>query len=284
MPLRVLTQTDEVIAARRQQLRAGQTLALVPTMGFLHDGHLSLMREGKKRADVVAVSIFVNPTQFGPREDLSKYPRDLQGDMAKCEAAGASWVFTPDDGQMYPPGFQTHVEVERASLGLCGERRPGHFRGVATVVTKLFALFRPDVALFGEKDFQQLQVIRTFNRDLNLGVDVVGLPTIREPDGLAMSSRNSYLSPAERAAAVSLSQGLFRAQQAYRQGERQVAALLGTVRAAFDPAVREDYVALVDSETLEPLEVAQDSGRLLVAAFVGKTRLIDNVPLHGAGR
>jgi pantoate--beta-alanine ligase len=255
-------------------------MALVPTMGFLHDGHVSLMREARAHADVVAVSIFVNPTQFGPKEDFSTYPRDLESDLAKCEAAGVELVFAPDAKTLYPDGYQTYVEVREVSQGLCGARRPGHFIGVATVVTKLFALFRPHVALFGEKDYQQLQVISALARDLNLGVDVRGCPTVREPDGLAMSSRNSYLDKEQRAKALALSRGLFAARDLAAGGERARAPLVTAVRAALDAqGLKEDYVDLVDAQTLRPLDSLEPGApaRLLVAAFLGKTRLIDNV-------
>jgi pantoate--beta-alanine ligase len=261
----------------------GKTLALVPTMGFLHEGHLSLMREGKHRAAVCAATIFVNPTQFGPREDLSRYPRDLEGDLRKCAQAGVDAVWAPEREQVYPHGYQTYVEVTELSKGLCGARRPGHFRGVATVVTKLLALFRPDVALFGEKDFQQLRVIQRLNEDLDLGVEVVGLPIVREPDGLAMSSRNSYLSASERQRALSLQRGLRAAEALCAGGVVDARELVGAVRAELDQAegVRTDYVELVDSETLAPvIRVADRPARLLVAAYVGSTRLIDNLELR----
>lgn len=280
-----LLRTLEDVHAFTRSLRTGsRRLALVPTMGYLHDGHLSLMREGRARADVVAASIFVNPTQFGPREDLARYPRDLEGDLAKCASAGVDAVFAPEPGAMYPPGYQTYVEVEGVSQGLCGERRPGHFRGVATIVTQLLGLFRPDVALFGEKDYQQLAVIRTLNRDLHLGADIVGMPTIREPDGLALSSRNAYLSPAERARALALSRGLRAAEGLLAAGERSEAALTGAVRRELSQAeLREDYVSLVDAENLRGLQAVAPGqrARLLVAAFAGTTRLIDNWPLQG---
>ena len=204
----------------------GQRIALVPTMGFLHEGHLSLMREGGKRAEVVAASIFVNPTQFGPKEDLSSYPRDAEGDLRRCASAGVFGVYMPEPSTVYPEGYQTWVNVEQVSQGLDGEKRPGHFRGVATVVAKLLALFRPHVALFGEKDFQQLQVITRLNADLDLGAQIVGMPTIRESDGLAMSSRNSYLSADERRRALGLSKGLFAAQTLAGEGQTDVAKLL----------------------------------------------------------
>jgi pantoate--beta-alanine ligase len=279
--LPVFTTVAQVRAARAQVRAGGQRFALVPTMGFLHEGHVALMQEARRHADIVGVSIFVNPTQFGPNEDLSRYPRDLPGDVAKCEAAGVAWVFAPEPAEMYPAEAQTFVEVTQVSQGLCGERRPGHFRGVATVVTQLFAIFRPDVAVFGEKDFQQLQVIRALNRDLHLGVEIVGVPTIREPDGLAKSSRNAYLTPPQRSLAVSLSKGLMEARERYRRGERDAARLKEGVRDALPESVRLDYVELVDSRTLKPITKVQEgvAGRLLVAAFVGTTRLIDNVSL-----
>jgi pantoate--beta-alanine ligase len=251
-------------------------------MGFLHEGHLSLMREGKRRADVVATTIFVNPTQFGPKEDLSRYPRDLEGDLRKCADAGASVVFTPEPAEIYPPGYQTFVEVTEVSQGLCGATRPGHFRGVATVVTKLLAMFRPQLALFGEKDYQQLQVISRLATDLNLGVEIVGMPTVREPDGLAMSSRNTYLSAEERQRALALSRGLRAAQVLAKGGERSGPKLVEAIRLSLKAAeLREDYVDVVDAHSLKPATILAPGTayRGLVAAFVGSTRLIDNVSL-----
>lgn len=261
--------------------RSGTRLGLVPTMGYLHQGHLALVERAKQLADRVAVSIFVNPTQFAPSEDLARYPRDPQGDLVKCEQAGVDAVFAPEIGQMYPPEFQTFVEVSEASRGLCGDRRPGHFRGVATVVTKLLCIFRPDVALFGEKDYQQLQVIRRLNADLNLGAQIVSVPTVREPGGLAMSSRNAYLSPADRVRALAISRGLRRAQQLAAEGVREPGELVAAVREELGSAqLREDYVAVVDAQTLAPMErLGSRPARVLVAAFVGSTRLIDNIGL-----
>jgi pantoate--beta-alanine ligase len=253
-------------------------------MGYLHEGHLSLMREGRQRADEVATSIFVNPTQFGPKEDLSRYPRDWEGDVARCASAGVQVIFAPEPGVMYPPGYETYVEVTEVSKGLCGERRPGHFRGVATIVTQLLCLFRPDVALFGEKDYQQLQVIKALNRDLHLGVEILGMPTVREPDGLAMSSRNAYLSAEERKRALAISRGMGAAQALYRAGTAEASALTEAVRRELRAAdLREDYVELVDAERLTPLSTLQPGqpARLLVAAFCGATRLIDNQPIGG---
>ncbi len=284
MPPLVLRTPAETAAWAESIRRSGRRLALVPTMGYLHEGHLSLMREGGRRADVVASSIFVNPTQFGPNEDLARYPRDWEGDLAKCASAGVEAVFAPMPAEVYPQGYQTYVEVEQVSQGLCGARRPGHFRGVATVVTKLLCLFRPHVALFGEKDYQQLQVIRALERDLHLGVEIVGMPTLREADGLAMSSRNAYLSPEERQRALSLSRGLAAAQALVRGGEREAGAVVAAVRKELQAAgVREDYVELVEASTLVPLQSLAPGqvARLLVAAFVGNTRLIDNQPVGG---
>lgn len=284
MAITVFTTPAQVRDFTRGRQRERHTLALVPTMGFLHEGHLSLMRAGRTSCDITAVTIFVNPTQFGPTEDLSRYPRDVRGDLAKCEAAGVGFAYLPEPSSVYPPGYQTYVDVERVSQGLCGGRRPGHFRGVATVVTKFLSLFRPELALFGEKDYQQLMVIKALARDLELDVEVAGLPTVREGDGLAMSSRNSYLSASERAQALSLSRGLFGAQRALTDGLREAAQLVGLVRAELKANdVREDYVELRDAETLEPLTAVAvgQTARLLVAGFVGQTRLIDNIALNG---
>lgn len=272
----------QVRAWVRASQQRGQRIALVPTMGFLHDGHLSLMREGGRRADVVAASIFVNPAQFGPKEDLSRYPRDPEGDLAKCASAGVAGVYLPEPSTVYPPGYQTSVNVEAISQGLDGASRPGHFRGVATVVTKLLALFRPDVALFGEKDYQQLQVITRLAADLELGVEIVGMPTLREADGLAMSSRNVYLSADERRRALALSKGLFEAQRLAGDGEGDVERLRAVIRDELTKAgAREDYVAIVDAASLQPLTALTPGSpaRALIAAFLGSTRLIDNVAL-----
>jgi len=261
---------------------AGARIVLVPTMGFLHDGHLSLMREARRlagRSGLALASIFVNPTQFGPTEDLARYPRDLEGDLAKCGAAGIDRVLAPaDPAQIFAPGHETWVAVERVSEGLCGASRPGHFRGVATIVAKLFNLTLPHVALFGEKDFQQLAVIRAMVRDLSFGIEIVGMPTVREPDGLALSSRNAYLSPEERQRARSLSRALFEARDAVEAGERDAERLRGRARERLAAAgVRVDYLEIVDPDTLAPVARAEPRSAMLVAAFVGTTRLIDNV-------
>ena len=266
---------------------AGARIALVPTMGYLHEGHVSLLREARRRADeggrrgLAVASIFVNPTQFGPAEDLSRYPRDLDGDLARCAAAGIDRVLAPTDPRaMFPPDHQTWVTVERASQGLCGASRPGHFRGVATVVAKLLNLTRPHVALFGEKDFQQLAVIRAMVRDLAFGVEIAGMPIVRDADGLALSSRNAYLSPADRPRALSLSRALLEARDAAARGERDAEALRRRARERIAAAgARVDYVEIVDARTLAPVARAEPGAVMLVAAFVGTTRLIDNVTL-----
>lgn len=270
------------ITATRERVRAwraeGHRVGFVPTMGALHAGHTSLVEAARRDCARVLASVFVNPTQFGPAEDLSKYPRDLQGDMHKLEAAGCQALFTTTPEEMYPPGFATWVTVEGLTEGLCGRSRPAHFRGVTTIVTKLFNVVQPDDAYFGEKDRQQLQVLRRMTQDLDLPVRVHGCPTVREPDGLAMSSRNAYLSPGDRARAVALSRGLRAARAAYAAGERGPAALERLARAPLEDAgLKVDYVELVDLATMKPPagEVGDDAA-LIVAAFVGPTRLIDN--------
>ena len=271
------------LAARQEGLR----LALVPTMGSLHAGHASLLREARRRADaggrrgLALASIFVNPTQFGPGEDLARYPRDLEGDLATCGQAGVDLVLAPaDPAQVFPPDHQSWVTVERVSQGLCGASRPGHFRGVATVVAKLLNLTRPDVAIFGEKDWQQLAVLRAMVRDLAFGVEVVGMPIVREADGLALSSRNAYLSAEERGRALALSRALFEARDAVAGGAREAAPLLARARARLEAAgARVDYVELVDPLALTPVARAEPGAVLLLAALVGRTRLIDNLVL-----
>lgn len=280
--------SDPAAMQRRamQARQSGQRIAFVPTMGYLHEGHVSLLREGRRLGELLVLSIFVNPMQFGPREDLSRYPRDLEGDLAKAAAAGCDLAFCPEPAGMYPPGFQTRVEVTEVQQGLCGASRPGHFAGVATVVLKLLNQVQPHVMLLGEKDYQQLQVIRRMVRDLDVPVEVRGCPLIRDSDGVALSSRNAYLSPTERTQARVLSRALFAARDAWSGGERQPAALLGIARAILDaePGLRLDYLELRDADTLgsfapdAPLKGAQ-SGVLLVAGFIGTTRLLDNVIL-----
>ncbi len=260
----------------------GQRVGLVPTMGALHRGHLALVAAARERADVVLVSIFVNPTQFGPGEDLDRYPRTLDADVAACAEAGAHYVFAPASDAMYPPGEETRVNVGATAADLCGAHRPGHFEGVATVVTKLFAIVGSCVAVFGRKDYQQLRVIHRLVTDLFLPVEVVGAPTVRESDGLALSSRNRYLREGERPKALALRTGLGAAWDAFAAGERSVTKLRALATAPLSAVDRIDYVTVADPDTMRPLDDDARAGdRVLVAmaAWVGKTRLIDNLVL-----
>lgn len=284
MSLALVTTASDFRRACQESRRDGE-LALVPTMGFLHAGHQSLIRAAARRAPTVAVTIFVNPTQFGPSEDLSRYPRDLDGDLRKCEEAGATFAFAPrGPEEMYPRGFQTWVEPGPLAASLCGERRPGHFRGVCTVVAKLFALSRAEVAFFGEKDFQQLAILKRMAQDLDFDTEVVGGPIVREQDGLALSSRNAYLSPEERPRAVALWKALSRAREAFRTGERDPAALERLARGAIESdRLKLDYAEVRDPLQLERPQSAEPSSRLFLAAFLGKTRLIDNGALGEGG-
>jgi pantoate--beta-alanine ligase len=276
----VITTPAEMSAWADAARARGERIAFVPTMGYLHAGHVALLEEGRRRGDRLVLSIFVNPTQFGPTEDLSRYPRDLPGDLAKATAADTDVAFVPEPASMYPPGHQTTVQVHLLEQGLCGATRPGHFVGVATVVCKLFNIVRPHVTVFGEKDFQQLAVIRRMVRDLDMSIEVVGLPTVREPDGLAMSSRNKFLSPDERQRAVALSRALFAAREACQKGQRDVATLIAAAEAAIGPAVtRLQYLELRDAETLQAISTVDRPAVMAVAAFLGQTRLIDNVRL-----
>jgi pantoate--beta-alanine ligase len=266
----------------RWRTSARPAIGFVPTMGSLHEGHLSLVRRARIENDKVVASIFVNPTQFGPNEDFQDYPRDLNQDLGLLEAASVDVVFTPAVNEMYPAGASTMIEVESLSSILEGASRPGHFRGVATVVCKLFHLVQPSRAYFGEKDYQQLQVVQRMVLDLGIPVEVIGCPTIREPDALAMSSRNRYLSLSERQAAVALSQALFLAQQLNTNGERDASKLQAEVQNHLtkEPLIRTDYVAIVHPLTLQPLAtIGLEGGVLCVAVWIGKTRLIDNIRL-----
>jgi pantoate--beta-alanine ligase len=277
------------MSAWSEEVRArGERIAFVPTMGALHAGHVALLHAAREHlprdTGRVVLSVFVNPTQFGPAEDLARYPRDLQGDLAIAAPAGIDAVFAPTPVEMYPPHHQTTVRVAELEQGMCGATRPGHFVGVATVVCKLFNIIRPHVAIFGEKDFQQLAVIRRMVVDLNMPVQVVGMPTVREPDGLAMSSRNRYLDPDQRERALSLSRALFATRARSAAGERDVASLLAGAQALLAGVVdRLEYLELRDAETLAPLtSMGERPAVLAVAAFIGKTRLIDNVRLGPA--
>lgn len=276
-----LVHTTAAVHARHEAARAaGRTVGLVPTMGFLHDGHASLMERARAECDLVTVTIFVNPLQFGPNEDLDAYPRDLEGDLKLAEQNGVDLVFAPSRHEMYPDGeVATSVRVRGLSEVLDGASRPGHFDGVATVVTKLFAIAGPCRAYFGEKDYQQLQIVTRMARDLSLPVTVVGCPTIREPSGLARSSRNSYLSDAQRSAAAVLKRSLDAGVAAVEAGQRDVAAVEAAMTAvvAGEPLVTLDYARVVDATTLQSLTVLDRTVRLLIAARVGPARLIDNV-------
>jgi len=265
--------------ARVEDLRRdGRRIAVVPTMGALHEGHLVLLRAARAQADVVILTIFVNPTQFGPNEDLSRYPRDEAGDLAKARGCAIDLAFCPDAAAMYPAGAQTFVEVRELQQPLCGASRPGHFAGVATVVTKLFHATLPHLAVFGEKDYQQLAIIRRMVRDLDFAIEIVGIPIVREVDGVALSSRNAYLSPDHRAAARSLSTGLAIAEAAFKAGERSAAALLAAARAPIEaePLARIDYVELRDADELTPIVRVDRRAVLAMAVLFGTTRLIDN--------
>jgi len=262
----------------------GETIAFVPTMGYLHDGHLSLMRIGRARADRLVASVFVNPLQFGEGEDLEVYPRDEEGDLAKCEAEGCDAVFFPQPDTMYPPGFQTRLVTGALTTVLCGASRPGHFDGVVTVVLKLFNLVQPHVAVFGSKDYQQLQVIRRMVRDLAVPVEIIGGAIVREPDGLALSSRNAYLTDEQRVQALALSQSLALAEARYAEGERDPAVLRALVQdhIAAQPLGDIDYIELVDAEELVPVYgLLTRPAVLALAVRFGRTRLIDNRVLGG---
>lgn len=278
--MRVVRTIADLRSLLRPLREQGQRIGFVPTMGFLHEGHGALIRQSAARCDATVVSIFVNPTQFGPSEDLANYPRDLERDQNLCLEADASVLFLPEVSEIYPTGFQTHVEPGRLAEPLCGRFRPGHFRGVITVVAKLFNIVQPDLAFFGQKDFQQTVVIRRMARDLNLPVDVVVVPTVRETDGLALSSRNAYLDEDARRRALFLSEGLLAAKAAFDGGERAATTLLEIARGPMSGVDSMQYLELVDVQNLEPIQGPVDrTAALCVAAYVGSTRLIDNVVL-----
>lgn len=280
--MEIITTTSEM---RRLRAALPGSVAFVPTMGFLHEGHLALMREGLRRCDHLVVSIFVNPTQFGPGEDIEKYPRDPEGDAEKCRELGCDFLFTPTVDQIYAPDHSTVISVKGLGNTLCGSSRPGHFDGVTTVVTKFFSILSPDVAVFGQKDYQQLAIVRRMVRDLNLPVEIADIPTVREHDGLAMSSRNRYLDDEQRAQATVLSRALLAAHRAYREeGLRAAPALIERARAIIeaDSEGRIDYLQLVDPHTMFPVVQApgeEDGALLATAVFFDGTRLIDNIRL-----
>lgn len=276
--MKLIHDVQEMQQAMLQAKRSGTRIVFVPTMGFLHEGHASLLREGRSRGDLLVLSIFVNPTQFGPQEDLDKYPRNLDGDCSLAEACGVDYIFAPTAQGMYPAGFQTTVSLGSLTEPLCGASRPGHFNGVAVVVTKLFGIVQPDIALFGKKDFQQLAIIRQMVTDLNLAVEIVGMPIVREADGLAMSSRNSYLTPAQRQQALCLFRGIQAAQRLFKGGELSAERLLSAVRTEIEavPEAAIDYLELRNKTTLQTVDQAADDSLLALAVKIGATRLIDN--------
>jgi pantoate--beta-alanine ligase len=280
-----IVRDPRAMRARTEDLRRdGRRIAVVPTMGALHEGHLQLLRTARARADIVILTIFVNPTQFGPNEDLARYPRDEAGDIAKARTCGIDLAFCPDASAMYPAGAQTFVEVRELQKPLCGASRPGHFAGVATIVSKLFHLTNPHLAVFGEKDYQQLAIIRRMVRDLDFGIEIVGVPIVREADGLALSSRNAYLSADQRKTALSLSKGLAAAEAAVAAGERDAAQIVSAARALIEaePGARIDYVELRDADELSSVTTLSRPAVLAMAVFVGTTRLIDNRVLRPA--
>jgi pantoate--beta-alanine ligase len=259
-------------------LKSGKSIGFVPTMGYLHKGHLSLVEAARKENDVVVVSIFVNPTQFGPNEDYNRYPRDLERDLRLLEPIGVDYVFNPSVEEMYPAMYSTYVEEVELSKYLCGASRPGHFRGVCTVVTKLFNIVKPTKAYFGQKDAQQFRVLRRMVRDLNMDVEMIEMPIVREEDGLAMSSRNVYLSPEERKEATRLYKSLLKAKELIESGERDVQKIKSEMLKILDhPLLKVDYVEIVDEETLKPVEKIERKVIVALAVFVGKARLIDNM-------
>lgn len=276
--MEVVVTQEELRAARRRLI---EPVGLVPTMGSLHDGHLSLVKYAINECASVVVSIFVNPTQFGPQEDLGKYPRNLSRDLTLLESGKVNLVWTPTEEVMYPPGYQTWVSVEEIAKPLEGSMRPGHFRGVATVVAKLFNVVQPQKAYFGQKDAQQAAVICQMSRDLNFPIEIVVCPTLREPDGLAMSSRNVYLSPNERQASIAISQALFKAKEAFQAGVRDVNHLMMVVSETIgaEPLIKVQYISCAHPDTLQELEGGVEQGLLSVAVYIGNTRLIDNIVL-----
>ena len=283
-PMELLETARAMRGASRAKRQGAKRLGLVPTMGALHEGHLSLVRTAKAKSDAVAVSIFVNPTQFGPNEDFGKYPRTFEHDCELLKKEGVDLLFAPSPEEMYPSGASTWVNVEGLSDKLCGRSRPGHFRGVATVVSQLFHIVEPDLALFGQKDAAQLAIIRRMVRDLHMPVEIVTCPIIREPDGLAMSSRNAYLGPQQRKSALVLYRSLERAREMFARGTRDTAELIAAAKEIFgeEPSVRLDYFEVVDPDNLDPLTLIDQPALVGVAAFVEATRLIDNIILAEA--
>jgi len=276
--MKIIATVKEMQAYAESLRTAGKRIAFVPTMGYFHEGHLNLMRVGRKLGDCLVISIYVNPTQFGPHEDLAKYPRDFERDREMAAGVGVDVIFYPPNEEMYPAGYQTYVNVEVVTDNLCGRSRPGHFRGVTTVCCKLFNMVKPHVTIFGKKDFQQLTAIKRMVLDLNMDLEVVAMETTREADGLAMSSRNIYLQPEERASALSLSRSLKMAKEMYEKGERDAGVIIGEVRKfiAGHPYARIDYVQICDTGTMKDIERLDSEAVIALAVRVGSARLIDN--------
>jgi len=279
--VQIITRIKEMQDFSNSVRGEGKTIVLVPTMGFLHPGHVSLMKEGSRRGDLLIISIFVNPTQFGAGEDYDNYPRDMDGDQRLAQEAGVDVIFSPAVAEMYPKGFQTYVAVEEVTKNLCGISRPTHFRGVTTVVCKLFTIVKPQIAIFGEKDFQQLVVIRQMVSDLNFDIEIVGMPIYREKDGLAMSSRNKYLMKDERKAALCLFSSLRKALALFERGEKTAEKIIKEIKSSIDtePLAQIDYVKICDTKTIEDIEKIDREAVLALAVKIGKARLIDNVVL-----
>jgi len=280
--MKVITRIQEMKKAAKELKSLGKTIGFVPTMGFLHEGHLSLVRECRKRTDTIVVSIFVNPLQFGPQEDFKAYPRDFKKDAALLEKEKVDILFYPEAGEMYLTGYKTYVEVRDLQNKLCGRSRPGHFSGVCTVVLKLFEIVRPDISFFGQKDAQQARLIRKMAEDLNLDVRIEVMPIIRDKDGLALSSRNSYLNPEERKAALALTKSLNTAKMLIDQGVRKSEAIIIKIKEVIEqePLARIDYVEIVDPEELNPVSEVQEGTLIALAVFIGRTRLIDNMVVN----
>lgn len=278
--IKTIKEMKTVLASHREQAKI---IGFVPTMGYLHQGHLSLIRHARQSSDIVVISIFVNPTQFGPQEDLGHYPRDLKRDEELAEQEGADYIFYPDVSEMYPEGYKTHVLVEELSKKMCGASRPEHFQGVTTIVLKLFNIIQPQYAYFGQKDAQQAIIIRRMVEDLNLDVKIEVEPIVREADGLAMSSRNSYLNAKERKAALVLYRALNLAQKVIKQGERNSSVIISQIEKFIrqQPLARIDYISIVDNRNLQELAIINKEALIALAVYIGKTRLIDNITIQG---
>jgi len=279
--MKTITKAKEIHDAVKEEKSRGKSVGLVPTMGFLHEGHLSLVRESVQQTDVTVVSIYVNPAQFGPKEDFREYPRDIKRDTEILEAEGVDYIFSPGNEEIYPEGYKTYVEVHDLQDTLCGRSRPGHFRGVCTVVLKLFNIIEPDFAYFGQKDAQQAIILKRMVQDLNLGVKIEVLPIVREEDGLALSSRNAYLDQEERKAARVLSQSLEEAREMVKSGEQDSGQIISRMKEMIsqEPRAKIDYVEIVDRENLNPVAKIEKEALAALAVFVGKVRLIDNMIL-----